>query len=95
MKKRVVFERVYRMDAFHEFDWSQVCDRVLAPGQGPHPREHIEKALGDLHGLRVEYLLNVMNPLHYYSIDVARAGLDSEGLWPRAIRGVSLKDVQR
>jgi hypothetical protein len=87
MPRRKVFERVYRMDRSAEFDWSQVCHRILAPGQGPPPKESVAKGTSDLHQLRVEYLLDVLKPLQYYSVDVPRSELNSEG--------VSVEVIQR
>ena len=89
LQKRQVFERVYRMDTSNEFDWSQVCERIHAPGQGsthvPEPEpglgaaEKFDKATHDLHGMRIEYLLDVLQPLKSYSMNVPRADMDSSG----------------
>ena len=80
MEKRAVLERVYRMDEYAEFDWSLVCDRVLAPGQGAAPtKAKVDKATHDLEGMRVEYLLAVLKPLQWYCANVPKADVDDEG----------------
>ena len=91
MKRQRVLERVYRMDAGAEFDWTLVGERILAPGQGAAPKEKTSKETHDVEGMRVEYLLAVLKPLQWYCIDVPKAALDEEG---RPVEVVERKHFQ-
>ena len=82
MKREAVFERVYRMDAMAEEKWGEICERVLAPGQGPPPPDVVEswaKEDVDKNSLRVEYLQAVLLPGRWYMVIVPVSGLDSAG----------------
>jgi hypothetical protein len=51
----------------------------------------VDKVTSDLHGLRVEYLKDVLKPLEHFSVDLPRAGLDVEG---RPMESVEKKHFQ-
>ena len=79
IKTKQFLERVYRMDAMAEVDWSTVCRRIHAPGQGPAPQARVparDKKTQDLH---IEYLLSVMKPLQWYTVETPKAGMDEDG----------------
>ena len=47
--------------------------------RAPPKADPVDKVTSDLHGLRVEYLKDVLKPLEHFSVDLPRAGLDAEG----------------
>ena len=79
MKEAAVFKRVYRMDSWAEFAWSQVCQRVRVPGQClPQPRP---EGRGDTQkiGLRREYMQCVLDVHQVYSVDLPQVGMGEDG----------------
>ena len=81
MKREDVFHRAYRMDAMAEERWDGVCQRILAPGQGPAPPDPEPPGEGerDRDSLRLEYLQAVLAPGGWYSVVLRVARVDSKG----------------
>ena len=74
------FERMYRMDALAEEDWSSICSPVRAPGQGPPPKEPSMPGVSQgSESLRIDYLKGVLKPLSWYSVDLKKAAVDEAG----------------
>ena len=63
--------RIYQMGEKAEEDWSSICDRVLAPGQGDAPKLPREVAeVRQRNEFRREHVQVCLNPLQWYSINV-------------------------
>ena len=68
------------MDEKAEEDWTSICERVLAPGQGPPPKLPREvKEVRQRDELRREWLQVCLSPLHWYSVDLPTADQDEDG----------------
>ena len=77
-----VFERVYRMDAFSDEDWSSVVVSIPAPGQGKDPRGESAAAAvsgSQLEACRIEYLLDVLKPPEWYQVQVPVTAQNDHG----------------
>ena len=79
MRNGPFLERVYRMDTMSEIDWSLICTRIHAPGQGPAPTPAIAASEKTIQALHTEYLQCALKPPHWYVIDVHLAGMDADG----------------
>ena len=80
MRPADVLRRVYREDAKALEDWSLICDRVKALGQGDAPKLPKEvKEVRQREELRREYLKATFVPLQWYGVNFPRSEQGEDG----------------
>ena len=80
-----VLERIYRMDQLAEEDWSSIATPIAAPGQGPDPNcDKCRETDREMHGLRIEYLLDVLDTKQWYTVSVPVTRMGEDGVEERS-----------